>query len=498
MGYTYRSNLLIYYTKRTMPKDVYNSHYEKLPNGEVRCIDDEIPFEIPSNWAWVRVKHIVNVGSARRVHERDWRSTGVPFYRAREIGKLAEFGKVDNDLFIEQALYNEFSKSGVPLAGDLMVTAVGTLGKVYVVHENEVFYYKDGSVLCLENVNHLNPYFLKLAIESPCFINQYKGESQGTTVATLTMVRINEYLLPVPPLNEQNRIVAKIESLQPIIDKYSKAQQELDNLNSEVYNLLKKSILQEAIQGRLVPQDSNEEQATKLLERIRTEKQALVKQGKLKAKDITDSIIYKCDDNKYYEKCGNAVACIDDEIPFEVPNTWSWCRLGDLISTKTGLAYSKPNLEIRSNNMVRVLRGGNIFNGSWCMKSDDVMISSEFVKQDLYLRKGYFITPAVTSWENMGKTALVRENYDNVVVGGFVLMMCPFYTDEIVEEYLNYFFQSTMFQQYCQSITNKSGQAFYNLSRNKLLQLLIPIPPVEEQKRIYHRLNDALASIMSR
>ena len=91
--------------------------------------------------------------------------------------------------------------------------------------------------------------------------------------------------------------------------------------------------------------------------------------------------------------------------------------------------------------MVRVLRGGNISNGSWCMKSDDVMISSEFVKEDLYLRKGYFITPAVTSWENMGKTALVRENYDNVVVGGFVLMMCPFYTDGIVEEYLNYFFQ---------------------------------------------------------
>lgn len=269
-------------------------------------------------------------------------------------------------------------------------------------------------------------------------------------------------------------------------------------LDHTLASKLQKSILQEAIQGRLVPQDPNDEPAEALLLRIKKEKERLVAEGKLKRKDLVESTIYRGDDNKYYEKCGNAVACIDDEIPFEVPNTWSWCRLGDLISTKTGLAYSKPNLEIKSNNMVRVLRGGNISNGSWCMKSDDVMISSEFVKEDLYLRKGYFITPAVTSWENMGKTALVRENYDNVVVGGFVLMMCPFYTDGIVEEYLNYFFQSTMFQQYCQSITNKSGQAFYNLSRNKLLQLLIPIPPVEEQKRIYHRLNDALASIMSR
>ena len=269
-------------------------------------------------------------------------------------------------------------------------------------------------------------------------------------------------------------------------------------LDKTLATKLQKSILQEAIQGKLVPQDSNDEPAIVLLERIREEKKKLVASGKLKKKDLTDSTIFKGDDNKYYEKCGNAVTCIDEEIQFDIPENWCWCRLGDLISTKTGLAYSKPNLEIKSNNMVRVLRGGNISNGSWCMKSDDVMISSEFVKQDLYLRKGYFITPAVTSWENMGKTALVRENYDDVVVGGFVLMMCPFYTDGIVEEYLNYFFQSTMFQQYCQSITNKSGQAFYNLSRNKLLQLLIPIPPAEEQKRIYHRLNDALASIMSR
>ena len=121
-----------------------NSYYEKfLATGEVKCIDDEIPFEIPKGWCWVRLRHILNIGSARRVHEKDWRSSGIPFYRAREIGKLAEYGHVDNDLFIDQELYDEFSQSGVPLSGDLMVTAVGTLGKVYVVHDNEVFYYKD-------------------------------------------------------------------------------------------------------------------------------------------------------------------------------------------------------------------------------------------------------------------------------------------------------------------------------------------------------------------
>ncbi len=191
------------------------------------------------------------------------------------------------------------------------------------------------------------------------------------------------------------------------------------------------------------------------------------------------------------------MTCVDEEIPFTIPDTWQWVRLGNLITTKTGLAYSKPNLEIQSAEMIRVLRGGNISNGFWQTKPDDVLISSEFVKADLYLRKGFFIMPAVTSWENLGKTALVREDHDDIVVGGFVLMMCLIYLDDILEEYLNCFFQSALFQQYCRSITNKSGQAFYNLSRNKLLQLLVPIPPIEEQERIVSKINTALASIIS-
>lgn len=183
---------------------------------------DDIPYEIPNSWEWVRVKELFNVCSARRVHEKDWRSSGIPFYRAREIGKLAEFGHVDNDLYIDQELYNEFSKSGVPQENDLMVTAVGTLGRVYVVKANEIFYYKDGSVLCMENRFGINAKFAKLVIESPVFVSQYIGESQGTTVATLTMVRMNEYLLPLPPLAEQQRIVAKIEELFAEIDKITK------------------------------------------------------------------------------------------------------------------------------------------------------------------------------------------------------------------------------------------------------------------------------------
>ena len=195
-----------------------NKYFEKVGKTE-QDITDEIPFEIPDDWKWCRIGSVLNIWSARRVHERDWRSSGIPFYRAREIGKMADWGHVDNDLFIEQSLYDEFYKSGVPQIGDLMMTAVGTLGKTYVVETNNPFYYKDGSVLCIGNPFRLNPYYLKLFFESSAFANQYLSESDGTTVATLTMVRLNRYLIPVPPLKEQTRIVEKIKTVTSIMSR---------------------------------------------------------------------------------------------------------------------------------------------------------------------------------------------------------------------------------------------------------------------------------------
>ena len=195
-----------------------NSHYEKL-DGVACCIDDELPFEIPENWCWCRLKSIVNVVSARRVHQSDWRSEGVPFYRAREIGKLADTGSVNNELFITEAQYTEFSSSGVPHPGDLMVTAVGTLGKTYIVKDGDRFYYKDASVICFENFGKINPAYLKLLMYSPYMEEQIKQNSAGTTVGTITIVKANEYLIPLPPLMEQQRIVDQTERLQIHIDK---------------------------------------------------------------------------------------------------------------------------------------------------------------------------------------------------------------------------------------------------------------------------------------
>lgn len=161
----------------------------------------------------------MNIVSARRVHQSDWKASGVPFFRAREIGKLAEYGSVDNELFISEELYKKFSLSGVPHVNDLMVTAVGTLGKTYVVKDTDRFYYKDASVLCFENFSGINPHYIKLLFSSPFMEEQIKGNSSGTTVGTITIIKAANYLIPIPPLKEQSRIVSMNDTLLNSINR---------------------------------------------------------------------------------------------------------------------------------------------------------------------------------------------------------------------------------------------------------------------------------------
>ncbi|MCI5839178.1 MAG: restriction endonuclease subunit S, partial [Peptoniphilaceae bacterium] len=259
-----------------------NLPYEKIGNNEPICIADEVPFEIPDSWEWVHLSNIMNVVSARRVHQSDWKTTGVPFYRAREVGKLCEQGYVNNELYISEELYNEFSKSGVPHANDIMVTAVGTLGKTYVVKENDKFYYKDASVICFENFGKINPFYIQLVMASPYMTMQIKEHSSGTTVGTITISTASNYYVPIPPLAEQKRIVDIINEILPLVEQYGYVYSEVDSLNTTFPEQLKKSILQEAVQGKLVPQDPNDEPASILLERIKSEKEKLIKEGKIK------------------------------------------------------------------------------------------------------------------------------------------------------------------------------------------------------------------------
>ena len=181
---------------------------------------DDSPYTLPTNWAWCYLGDLCKISSAKRVLQQDWKDSGIPFYRAREVAQLSNNEKVKDDLFITPELYNELkSKYGVPSSGDLMISAVGTIGKIYIVKETDCFYYKDASVICFsKKEKNINSKFLKLCLESSFLQNQIYSQSTGTTVDTITINKAQEYLFPLPSIKEQSRIVSKIEELFSYLD----------------------------------------------------------------------------------------------------------------------------------------------------------------------------------------------------------------------------------------------------------------------------------------
>ena len=281
----------------------------------------------------------------------------------------------------------------------------------------------------------------------------------------------------------------------PYIERYSYSQDNLDLLNKSIGDLLKKSILQEAIQGKLVSQVAEEGTAQELLEEIRQEKQRLVKEGKLKKSALTDFVIYKGDDNKYYELIGNSSVCIDERLPFPIPETWAWCKLKNLMEIQTGASFKKEQANTNKEG-IRVLRGGNILPNKYVFKDDDVFVSEEFVNPKTILKKNSLITPAVTSLENIGKMAVIEKDYSDVSAGGFVFIIRPYIQDFKHSLLLAYFLQSPFLIEAMQGITKKSGAAFYNLGKERLNELYLPLPPMAEQQRIVDKINEFLSSIM--
>lgn len=279
----------------------YKQHYEKFADGTIKNIEEEIPFEIPENWCWCRLKDLVEVCSSRRILQSDWKNFGIPFYRAREIVKLSNSGFVNNDLYIDKSKYYDIvknSSSTIPNAGDIMISAVGTIGKSYIVKNEDVFYYKDASVLCLKKFSNQNSKFLKIILDSSFLQRQMIKKSNGTTVDTITIDSSKYYLLCVPPLAEQQRIATKIEELFAQVDKIEEEKQSLLKLIDKT----KGKVLDLAMKGKLVEQDPNDDPASVLLEKIFEEKQKLAKEGKIKlSKDelLPPKI---SDDNDYYRK----------------------------------------------------------------------------------------------------------------------------------------------------------------------------------------------------
>ena len=316
-------------------------------------------------------------------------------------------------------------------------------------------------------------------------LNQFM---KGDNSPSINNEHIEGFLYPVPPVNEQQKIVAEIEKIMPFADKYEESQEALNKLNVEIFDKLKKSVLQEAIQGKLVPQSPDDEPASVLLERIKEEKAKLFKEGKLKKKDLVDSVIFKGEDNKYYEQIREEIIDITNLIPFEIPDNWKWVRLRDICSICTGATFKKEEAT-QNQRGVRVLRGGNISPLRLCFKDDDIFISRDLVKENILLKKNDIVTPAVTSLENVGKMARVESSIQHTTVGGFVFILRPYFNDDTVSKYLLAVMSAPSTIEFIKSITNKSGQAFYNIGKERLVMTLIPVPSHNEQKDIIYKIN---------
>ena len=468
-----------------------NSYYEKiLATGEVKCIDEEVPFEIPQGWEWCRMGSIGDwgAGATPAKGNPDYYGGSILWLRTGELNNGIVY---DSEIKVTKKALQECSLR-MNRIGDVLIAMYGaTIGKVAIVGKELT----TNQACCACTSFGIYNYFLFYFLMGSQIDFIKKGE--GGAQPNISREKLVSHLMPIPPLTEQYRIVEKIQYLLPLVEKYSDSQILQDKLNSEIKDKLRKSILQEAIQGKLVPQLAEEGTAQELLEQIKTEKQKLVKEGKLKKSALKDSVIFKGDDNKYYELIDGSPVCIEEFLPFQIPETWIWCKVKDLLDIQTGASFKKEQANANKKG-IRILRGGNILPNKYIFKDDDVFVSEEFVNANTILKKNCIITPAVTSLENIGKMAVIEKDYNNVSAGGFVFIINPYIQDFNHSLLLAYFLQSPFLIEAMRGITKKSGAAFYNLGKERLKELYLPLPPMAEQSRIVGKINEILSSIMSK
>ena len=464
-----------------------NSHYEKfLATGEVKCIDDEIPFEIPEGWEWCRLGMLFS------------HCTGKALNGINKKGKLYSYITTSNlywDRFEmstlkEMYFTDEELDKCTATKGDLLVCEGGDIGR------SAIWNY-DYDIRIQNHIHKLRAY-LPLCTRFFYYVMfLYKGigniGGKGIGIQGLSSGALHNIILPLPPISEQERIIAQIETIMPLAAKYEKSQDELNCLNDDIYTRLRKSILQEAIQGKLVPQDPNDEPASVLLELIREEKQRLLKEGRLKKKDITDSVIFKGEDNKYFEKVENDVIYLEEEIPFEIPKTWTWVRLNDIceyIQRGKSPKYS----EVKKCPVVA--QKCNQWNGFSLEKAlfiDPNTLPS--YGQERFLQHGDLLWNS-TGLGTLGRMAIYNESvnpYGVAVADSHVTVIRPI-KSFINFEYLYLYFSSNEVQSVIEDKADGSTKQ-KELATKTIKSYLVPLPPHSEQCRIVTKYH-SLASIM--
>ena len=457
-----------------------NSHYEKFADGTVKCIDDEIPFEIPQSWCWVRLGSIIDFSKSSSVKPNEIAPDAW-------ILDLEDIEKDTGVLLAKKRMKDIQSKSDKHIfySGNVLYSKLRPyLNKVIIADENG---YCTSEILAFDFGMILNKY-AQIYLMSPYFVDYAMSDAYGVKMPRLGSKQGNNALMPLPPFKEQVRIAEQLAKITPIVNRYASSQSELDRLNAELFEKLKKSVLQEAIQGKLVPQSPDDEPASVLLERIKAEKAKLFKEGKLKKKDLVDSVIFKGDDNKYYEKVGSEINCIDDEIPFEIPSNWQWVRLGKVTIVNPRNTIS-DEMSVGFIPMTNISPGyGNSIECEQRYWKDVKSGFTHIAEGDVAFAK---ITPCFQN-----RKSFIAANLPNGFAAGTTeLNVLRPYDNTIDTRYLLWFLKSEYFISEAK-FKGTAGQQ--RVVTDYVLNRLFPLPPVKEQICISNHLEFVIASITRR
>ncbi len=454
-----------------------NLPYEKVGKNEPVCIADEVPFEIPESWEWVRLGKIVyNRGQMKPIDD----------FCYIDIGSIDNKNqKLNDEEFIITADKAPSRARKIVAIGDILYSTVRPyLHNMCIV--NRSFSHQPiastgfAALTCHTGFYNKFLFYYLISPDFDAYANS-TDNAKGVAYPAINDTKLYRALIPVPPEEEQKRIIKRLNKVLPYVDTYSTTYSETESLNNTFPDRLKKSILQEAVQGKLIPQEPSDEPASILLERIHAEKQRLIKEGKIK-KDKHESVIFRRD-NSHYEKHGSEEVCIDEELPFEIPDNWEWVKLSDLVQFIGGYAYKSETFIEKSE--FQVLRLGNVKNDEIRYSAKPVFISKELAEKtadfrckpnDILLtmtgtrlKRDYFYTVAVSNKDincfiNQ-RVGCLREYYPNI----YKWLIWVLKSEEILSQVFKY-------------ETGTANQG--NLGAENIMKTFIPLPPLNEQNRI--------------
>ena len=438
----------------------------------MRSLADEVPFDIPDSWEWVRLGTVIELQSGQDMTPDKYNDCG------KGIPYITGASNIENGI----VLINRWTEYGRAFAycGDILLTCKGTVGTMAVLQEPQVHIARQ--IMAIRPISELYVPYIQLVLDT--LVENLKAVAKSM-IPGIAREDVLQSLFPVPPVSEQKRIVQKVSDLSPCLEQYAAADTKLLSLNTAFPEALKKSILQEAVQGKLVPQDPSDEPAEALLERIRADKQRLIKEGKIK-KDKHESVIFRRD-NSHYEKRGSEEVCIDDEIPFEVPSSWALIRLDDIGIYRKGpfgSSLTKSMFVPKGADTVKVYEQKNAI-------QKDHTLGTYYITRQYYesKMKSFTVEPGdilVSCAGTIGETYILPEQIELGIINQALMRMTIFAPIDL--DYFLLYFDYVLKQ--AAKETSK-GSAIKNIPPFEIFKkLILPLPPLEEQKRIVEKVRE--------